>query len=104
MACTAQQVRILMKYRKTHGQEAAAAKAGMSLRTARKYLKSGGAMTEEKVKNSSKRSDVFDVVWPELEELLKLDPGLQVKTLMQMLVTLHDKRYSFLQHKCDIAR
>lgn len=86
MACTAQQVRILMKYRKTHGQEAAAAKAGMSLRTARKYLKSGGAMTEEKVKKSSKRSDVFDVVWPELEELLKLDPGLQVKTLMQMLI------------------
>jgi transposase len=75
-----------MRYSKTHGQEAAAAKAGMSLRTARQYLTAGGLMTAETMKNSSKRTDVFDDVWAELEQLLTIDPGLQAKTLMQMLI------------------
>jgi transposase len=83
---------ILMRYSKTHGQETAAAKAGMSLRTARKHLTTGGLMAEEKLKNSSKRSDVFDGVWPEMADLLSFDPGLQAKTLMQMLM---DREESF---------
>jgi transposase len=87
MTCTPQQKQILMRYAKTHGQEVAAAKGGMSLRTARQYLKRGGLMMiEETTKNSSKRTDVFDAVWPELERLLTVDPGLQVKMLMQMLM------------------
>jgi transposase len=75
-----------MTYSKTHGQEAAAAKAGMSVRAARKYLKIGGRMTGEKLKISDKRTDIFDDVWTELAEMLSIDPGLQVKTLMQMLI------------------
>lgn len=43
-------------------------------------------MTEQTTKNSSKRTDVFDGVWPDIEDLLSHDPGLQVKTLMQMLM------------------
>jgi len=81
-----------MRYSKTHGQETAAAKAGMSLRTARKHLTTGGLMTEEALKNSSKRSDVFDGVWSELADLLSLDPGLQAKTLLEMLM---DREESF---------
>ena len=86
MTSTPQQIQILMRYSKTHGQEIAAAKAGMSVRTARKYRVKGGVMTGETAKNSSKRTDVFDGVWPDIEELLSNDPGLQVKTLMQMLM------------------
>ena len=43
-------------------------------------------MMTETSKNSSKRTDIFDGVWPELERMLVIDPGLQVKTLMQMLM------------------
>lgn len=85
MTCTPQQIQILMRYSKTHSQEVAAAKAGMSLRTARKILTEVEKMFDSK-KNSSKRSEIFDVVWPDLQQLLSLDPGLQAKTLMQMLI------------------
>jgi len=86
MTCTPQQIQILMKYSKTHGQEIAAAKAGMSVRTARAYRAKGGVVTEEIAKNASKRTDIFDGVWAEIEDMLSIDPGLQVKTLMQMLM------------------
>ncbi len=43
-------------------------------------------MTGEMTKNISKRTEVFDGVWPELEQRLTIDPGLQAKTLMQMLM------------------
>lgn len=43
-------------------------------------------MTEETIKNGAKRTDRFDSVWPEIEEMLAADPGLQVKTLMQVLI------------------
>src|ERR1700721_4874205 len=86
MTSTPRQVQILMKYSKTHGQEFAAAKAGMSLRTARTYLKIGGKMTTEKSKNSEKRTDIFDGVWSEIEAMLSADPGLQAKTLMEWLI------------------
>lgn len=41
MTTTNQQVKLLMKKLKTYNQEAAAAKAGMDIKTARKYIKSG---------------------------------------------------------------
>ena len=43
-------------------------------------------MTEKVLKNSSKRSDVFDGVWTEIADLLSFDPGLQAKTLIEMLM------------------
>lgn len=43
-------------------------------------------MTGEMTKNISKRTEIFDGVWPELEQRLTIDPGLQAKTLMQMLM------------------
>jgi hypothetical protein len=75
-----------MRYSKTHSQETAAAKAGMSLRTARQYLTTGGMMNNETTRNCSKRTHIFDGVWGEIEETLSVDPGLQAKTLMQMLM------------------
>lgn len=86
MTCTLQQISIFRKYSKTYSQEVAAAKAGMSLRTARKYVTTGGQMTEERGRNSSKRTDIFDGVWAEISQTLILEPGLQAKTLMHMLM------------------
>jgi len=72
MTCTKKQIQALLKYSKTLTQEAAAAKAGVSLRTARKYLRAGGQMTERPVwKWRQTHSDVFGEVWPEIEVMLK---------------------------------
>ena len=87
MTCTKKQIQALLKYSKTLTQEAAAAKAGVSLRTARKYLRAGGQMTERPVwKWRQTHSDVFGEVWPEIEVMLKTDPGIQAQTLLQWLI------------------
>jgi hypothetical protein len=53
-------------------------------------------MAEEPVRNSAKRTDVFDGVWLEIEEMLSIDPGFQVKTLMQMLMD-RDESFNWTQ-------
>ena len=84
MVCTEKQVRMLMKYSKTLTQEAAALKAGMSLRTARNYLREGGEMKEWKWRQTHK--DEFAEVWPDIEGLLRTEPGLQGQTIMEWLI------------------
>ncbi len=94
MTCTKQQIRLLLKHSKTVTQEAAAARAGMSLRTARKYLKAGGQMKEKpEWKWRQTHKDIFAEVWPEIAAMLKTDPGVQAQTLMQWLID--DKGESF---------
>jgi transposase len=67
----------------------------MSVRAARQYLTAGGkVMKAEMGKNSSKRTDIFDGVWEELEQMLVNDPGFQVKTLLQMLMD-RDESFHF---------
>ena len=67
-------------------QVTAAAKAGMSERTARKYVRSGGTPSEAKAPHTWRtRSDPFADVWPEIEALLKQDGGLQAKTVWEEL-------------------
>jgi hypothetical protein len=48
-------------------------------------------MTGEKTKNITQRTDIFDGVWIEIESMLSIDPGLQVKTIMQMLIDRDEK-------------
>jgi len=88
MTCTQKQIRVLFKYSKTLTQEAAAAKAGMSLRTARIYLSGGGAMASEKKEWIWRQThkDAFEMVWDVVEEMLEIDAGLQSQTLMQWLI------------------
>lgn len=87
MTCTKKQIQSLLKGSKTLTQEAAAAKAGVSLRTARKYLKDGGQMADRpEWKWRQTHMDVFAGVWPEIEAMLKTDPGIQAQTLMQWLI------------------
>lgn len=94
MTCTTKQLQALCKYSKTLSQEAAAAKAGMSVRTARRYLKAGGQMAEKpEWKWRQTHKDVFAEVWPKLEAMLRTNPGVQAQTLMQWLINEHGDKY-----------
>jgi hypothetical protein len=86
-----------MTYTKTNTQAAAAAKAGMSLETAKKYVRNGGKMTEKKPRDYRTRADCFIDVWPDIEEMLGIDAGLQSQTLMQWLIDRDDEKYGWEQ-------
>lgn len=75
-------------------QEIAAAKAGMDRKTARKYLRTGRLPSElPQVQRRRTRSDVFAEVWGELRELLKINPGLEAKTLFDYLQRFYPGRF-----------
>ena len=80
---TDEQVRLLMSLiSKGMPQVTAAAKAGMSERTARKYVRSGRMPSALKAPRMYRtRPDPFAEVWPEIESLLSQDGGLQAKAL-----------------------
>jgi len=85
---TDQQVRRLRKFYQSTGRlVVAAAKAGMSEKTARKYLQSQELPSEQgaRVRRYRTRSDPFDEVWPEVEKLLKATPGLRAVTIFEYL-------------------
>jgi hypothetical protein len=76
-------------------QVTAAAKAGMSERTARKYARSGRAPSQAKLPHTWRtRPDPFVDVWPEIEALLRQDGGLQAKTIWIELNERHADRFS----------
>ena len=76
-------------------QVTAAAKAGMSERTARKYAHSGRAPSVAKVAHTWRtRPDPFAEVWPEVEALLRQDGALQAKTIWTELNERHAGRFS----------
>jgi hypothetical protein len=64
-------------------KEQAAARAGMDPKTARKCRRAGRLPSEVKRMNRDWRTrpDPFTGVWPQLEEQLALNPGLEAKTL-----------------------
>jgi hypothetical protein len=60
----------------------AADKAGIDEKTARKYRDSGALPSQMTTPHTWRtREDPFQDVWPELLEMLRLNPGLQAKTL-----------------------
>ncbi|MBU1700163.1 MAG: IS21 family transposase [Candidatus Eisenbacteria bacterium] len=67
--------------------ELAAAKAGMSEKTARKYLKSGELPSERPPtsRKDSSREDAFEGVWEEILGFLDINSGLQAVTLFKYL-------------------
>ena len=76
-------------------QVTAAAKSGMSERTARKYVRSGGIPSKAKVPHTWRtRLDPFAEVWPEIEALLKQDGGLQAKTVWEEMNRRDPGRFS----------
>ena len=104
MTCSKKQLRKLMKASKTLSQEAAADKAGMSLRTARKYLKADGQMGQAKEwKYRQTHKDIFADVFPEIEGMLTLNPGLQAQTLMQWLIDQYPEQFNW-SHRRTLER
>ena len=95
MTCTQKQVRILMNSAKTKTVEAAAAKAGIALETAKKYLRSGGKMNQKKPRDYRTREDYLAEAWPDVEEMLAIDAGLQSQTLMQWLIDQDAEKYNW---------
>lgn len=93
MTCTNEQIRKLMRYRKTFSLEVAAAKAGMSENTARNYLRRGGKTLVPQERSYRTRQDPFADVWEQLQEMLSNDPGLEAKTLLQWLMEMYPERF-----------
>jgi hypothetical protein len=82
---TDQQVRLFMSWIKRGlPLSVAAAKAGMSEPTARKYREAGKLPSELKGKHTWRtRPDAFAEVWVEARALLERDSGLQAKTVFE---------------------
>ena len=93
MTCTKEQIRKFMRYRNTHSLEAAAAKAGMSENSGRKYLKQGGKQLPKLERDYRTRKDPFADVWSQLEEMLSNDDGLEAKTLLEWLLEAYPNKY-----------
>ena len=86
MTCKNQQVKLLMKYLKTNRQIVAAVKAGMDVKTARKYMRSCALPSElQKIHNWRTRKDPFAEAWSEIEEMIKVSPNLEAKTVFEYL-------------------
>ena len=77
-------------------KELAAAKAGLSPKTARKYRRLGRLPSEVKRMDRDWRTrpDPFAAVWPQLEEQLRLNPGLEARTLFIDLQRRHPGRFA----------
>jgi hypothetical protein len=104
MTTTNQQVKLLMKKLKKYNKETAAAKAGISLKTARKYIKSQQLPSE--MKSSYKKrtqAAVFVADWDEIAKMFTASPGLQAKTVMNYLIKKYPERYQ-LKHLRTLQR
>ena len=90
-----EQVRILMKLiNQEKTLELAAAKAGMSAKTARKYRKSGRLPSQVQAQHIWRtREDHFQDDWAWIEELLAYNSGLEGKTIFEALQRMQPGRY-----------
>src|SRR5438874_6975125 len=80
--------------RKGVSQKQAAARAGMSERTARKYEQAGALPSALKRPHEwQTRSNPFEEDWPWVAEQLERDPALQSTTLFALLCERHPDRY-----------
>ena len=92
---TDRQVKRLMKYLQTEETlSIAASKAGMDEQTARKYRRLCHLPSELKKAHTWRtREDPFSGVWEEVEEKLKLNPGLEAKVLFEDLQRRYPGRF-----------
>lgn len=93
---TDQQIRRLYKLSNTEERrEIAASKAGMDVKTARKYLRAGRLPSEMKAERHWRtREDVFAEVWPEIREQMRTNPGLEAKTIFAALQRQYPERFA----------
>jgi len=92
---TDREVRSLMEFRRKFGTlRAAADKAKIDEKTARKYLRLGKLPSEIKKPHTWRtRPDPFEEVWEEVREFLEVNPGLEAKTLFQYLQRRYPGRF-----------
>jgi hypothetical protein len=96
MTATDAQVRLIMRERSQgRTQEQAAVKANLrSRKTVRKYERLGKLPSEMKQERSYRtRSDPFESDWDELEQMLKIAPELEAKTLFEWLCERSPGKY-----------
>jgi transposase len=93
---TDHQVRRLFRLSNTEPtQEIAATKAGMDVKTARKYLRSARLPSEQKAERRWRtRPDPFQEVWEGLRTQLNDSPTLEAKTLFEALQREHPGRFA----------
>ena len=93
---TDQQIRRLYKLSNIEEtQEIAASKAGMDVKTARKYLRARLLPSESKAERHWRtRQDGFAEEWPEIRAQLKANPGLEAKTLFAALQRQYPDRFA----------
>lgn len=95
MTITTQQVKLLMKNIKKYPQKVAAARSGMSTKTARKYIKNKKLPSEVKKPHTwSTRKNPFEEDMPLIKTMLTNSPGLQAKTILNYLMREHLKKYT----------
>jgi len=83
MTCTNQQVKILMKELNKNTLTTSSAKAGMDVKTGRKYRRANKLPSEMKRPHDwQKRNDPFGEVWEEIVKMLEASPLLQAKTVL----------------------
>src|SRR5882757_11369471 len=84
---TDNQVRRLFRLSKTEkNEEIAASKAGMDVKTARKYRAARRLPTELRQERQWRtRTDPFVEVWEQLQKQIQASPGLEAKTLFEAL-------------------
>ena len=76
-------------------KEIAAAKAGMDVKTARKYLRARRLPSELKAERHwLTRPDGFVDVWPEIASQLSTNPGLEAKTIFAALQRQYPERFA----------
>ena len=81
-----EQITVLRKYRsRGYSIEVCAARAGMSERTARRYLRGDSMFCIDRMRNWRTRQDPFESRWGEIESLLNLDNSIEAKTIFDWL-------------------
>ena len=91
---TDRQVKRLWRVQEKLSLEAAAAKAGMDPKTARKYLRNRRLPSEMRQKHTWRtRPDPFAETWEEIGQLLAAEPDLQAKTLFEHLQRKYPGRF-----------
>jgi hypothetical protein len=90
----AEVLRYMRERRKGTNQELAAARAGMSVKTARKYERAGRLPSQLKQPRTWRtRPNPFEEDWPWVVEQLQRDPALQGATLFAELCQRHPGKY-----------
>lgn len=91
---TDEQFRRLIKMSGSETIAVLSAKTGMSEKTARKYLKSRITPSSQKVQHDWRtREDGFKEIWPNIEEMMRINPGLEATTILSYLIGQNSEQY-----------